>query len=1089
MKKMHEYKNAFRILKGGKISLVVSALLTTTSLFSAPSGGVVTSGSATINQSGSVTNINQSSQKASINWNKFSIDKNETVNFNQPNVNSITLNRVVGNETSVINGALNANGQVWILNSNGVLFGKNASINTSGLLATTKNISDLDFQSGNYSFKGDSSASIINQGTINIENSGYVVFASNEVQNSGVIKAIKGDVHLVGASEYSINLNGNSLVNLTVDKGVLDALVKNSGTIIADGGEIYLTTNAVNELLKGVVNNTGVIEANSLDDVTGKVELFAHGGEVQVGGIINATDGFVETSGKDFRIFDGATISAEEWLIDPVNITIDSTLATAILTALGTTNVTIETDTPNYSDVDTSANESGSDGNIYVNSSIITTADLGAERTLTLQADNNIVFADGVSIDATQGSNANELNVVFEADSDSNGSGEVLISGSTGTTIKTNNGDLTVNTQIDSSVAGETPLVVDAGTGKVTLYDDVGLNSKLKSLTVTAGQLDLGTKLHYINTTAEQTYNTVINSLSTAQFANNDFESGDATGWSIVDGNIKLNGSSVIAGVNTPNDNSLPTIVPSTNSSSNNGAYDDYNSTGNYTHAFSNDTGDSSSYSLQLTYSSGHVDEGYGVVHGPYVVSDNTVSLAEGDGVSFTWKASGGSDAYDVFGYIINVDTGATQVILNETGANGSATTNWASASVTAASSGNYKFVFVAGSWDASGGKALGANLYIDNVTTYSNKTFSGSSVTFNNTVNAAASELKVAADKIALNAAINGTNTFTLKQNSAGKNIEIGGSVDNADVSTLDITNTELSKISGFSKVVFGDDNTGKVSTAGDISTTYDLTLIGKTNGVDIQNTLDVGSNTLTIESNGTVEDTGTGHVIAKNLNLLGSGTFTLDSDDNDVDVIAAGITSTPIGSLTFKDKDDVTISTINNSKGITSTGTVIVDTLSSNINVKNDIITTKPDSDVQLNAAGTVTKSSGVFIGYKAPSVPEPTTNNNKEEIQKIITPIANQTTVKVEKPELATAPKFEPNTKTNVQINNGQSVNVVAKAEAGEDTKLVTLSQLQNSAGENSVNVPLGENSLVMLINGGVNLPNGVDQEFYVVEEKRF
>uniref|UniRef100_UPI000A71EBEB two-partner secretion domain-containing protein n=1 Tax=Arcobacter sp. LA11 TaxID=1898176 RepID=UPI000A71EBEB len=128
MKRLIDFSSRFRILKGGKISLVVSAMLTSASLLqAAPSGGVVTSGDASISQSANVTNIHQNTQKASINWQKFNIANHETVNFKQPNSSAITLNRVIGNEKSVINGALNANGQVWILNSNGVLFGKNAS--------------------------------------------------------------------------------------------------------------------------------------------------------------------------------------------------------------------------------------------------------------------------------------------------------------------------------------------------------------------------------------------------------------------------------------------------------------------------------------------------------------------------------------------------------------------------------------------------------------------------------------------------------------------------------------------------------------------------------------------------------------------------------------------------------------------------------------------------------------------------------------------------------------------------------------------------------------------------------------------------
>jgi filamentous hemagglutinin family protein len=368
MNRLIDFSSRFRILKGGKISLVVSALLGSAVIASAaPSGGVVTSGNANISQSGNVTNINQSSGKASINWNDFSVKANETVNFNQPNSSSITLNRVIGNERSIIDGALNANGQVWILNSNGILFGKNASVNTAGLLATTAELSDTDFQAGNYNFKNSSSNSVINLGTIKVENSSYVVLAGKEVENGGNIEAILGKVHLVGANEYSINLNGNSIVSLRVNKGVLDAMVKNSGNILANGGEIFLTTNAVDELLKGVVNNEGIIEANSLDGITGKVELFAHGGEVQVGGTITAKDGLVETSGKNFKIKENTTVKAKEWLIDPVDITIDQALAGAIETQLSQGNAIVE-----------------ADNDITINSNLINS---GTGNTLILTAD------------------------------------------------------------------------------------------------------------------------------------------------------------------------------------------------------------------------------------------------------------------------------------------------------------------------------------------------------------------------------------------------------------------------------------------------------------------------------------------------------------------------------------------------------------------------------------------------------------------------------------------------------------------------------------------------------------------------------
>src|SRR5574344_669844 len=190
----NEYKNRFRILKGGLISLVVAS-----NLYGAPSGGTVVSGTATISQNANTTNINQSSNKAIINWQSFNIANGETVNFNQPNVNSITLNRVVGNEKSIIDGSLNANGQVWLINSNGTLFGKNAKVNTSGLLVTTKELSNEDFNNGNYNFKGNSTASIENLG--NIDSTKYASFIANSVINGGEIKVYSGTVNLIGASE------------------------------------------------------------------------------------------------------------------------------------------------------------------------------------------------------------------------------------------------------------------------------------------------------------------------------------------------------------------------------------------------------------------------------------------------------------------------------------------------------------------------------------------------------------------------------------------------------------------------------------------------------------------------------------------------------------------------------------------------------------------------------------------------------------------------------------------------------------------------------------------------------------------------
>lgn len=382
-----EFKNRFRILKGGLISLVVS-----TSLYSAPNGGTVVNGTVNISQNGNTTNINQSSQKATINWQSFGIKNGEIVNFNQPNSNSITLNRVIGNEKSIIDGALNANGQVWLINSNGVLFGKNAKVNTAGIVASTKDIANEDFLKGNYNFKGNSTASILNEGEIKSLEKTHATFIANSVINNGKIEVYKGTINLIGASDVTLNLNDNQTVTYKVNKGVLNALVENNNLIVANGGNVYLTTNAKDELLKGVVNNSGIIEANSIDNLKGEVILFAHGGTANISGTIEAKNGFVETSGKDLSVTDGAKIITGHWLIDPENITIEAGgggIGGESVSAIALQNALLDTEQLTLQ----------ADKNIYVNETI--TYD---KNHLILDAGDSIYINKAINLDHVQGS-------------------------------------------------------------------------------------------------------------------------------------------------------------------------------------------------------------------------------------------------------------------------------------------------------------------------------------------------------------------------------------------------------------------------------------------------------------------------------------------------------------------------------------------------------------------------------------------------------------------------------------------------------------------------------------------------------------
>ena len=380
-------------------------------VFAAPTGGQVVSGTASIIQSGTTTDINQSTNKAIINWQGFSISSNETVNFNQPSVYSMTLNRVIGNEKSIIAGALNATGKVYIVNANGILFTKDASINVGGLVASTLNITNDDFLKGNYVFQGTGqSGEVINMGVIkatgNGTSGGYVALLGDQVKNEGIIIAERGTVSLNGAQKVTLNFNGDSLVNVSLDEGSLTALVENKKAIIADGGKVILTAKAANDLVSSQVNVSGIVQAQTLADLTGgSIEVYAHGGTATVSGTLDASapsggnGGSIETSGKSVKIADTATITTASakgktgtWTIDPDGFTIasyggDITGAT-LGKQLASNNVTI------YSTQGT-----GSDGGIAVNDTVA----WSANTLLTLNATNAITVNGTLSPTGTSG--------------------------------------------------------------------------------------------------------------------------------------------------------------------------------------------------------------------------------------------------------------------------------------------------------------------------------------------------------------------------------------------------------------------------------------------------------------------------------------------------------------------------------------------------------------------------------------------------------------------------------------------------------------------------------------------------------------
>lgn len=471
-----------------------------------PTGGSVVAGTAGISQAGAVTNINQSSQKAIINWQGFSVGAQNTVNFNQPNSSAATLNRVIGNEQSIIDGAINANGQVFIVNSAGVLFGKGSQVNVGGIVASTLDISNNDFMAGNYKFTGTSNASVVNQGRIRArgggEGGGYVALLGKTVSNEGMIAARLGTVAMAAGEKITLNFGGDSLVDVTIDKGTLNALVQNKRAIIANGGQVIMTARAADQVLSAQVNNSGLIQARTMAALKGgsnggkvklgKIILYAHGGTTNVSGKLDASapkggnGGFIETSGDHVRIADSAVITTSAasgtsgtWLVDPTdfNINVGGNLLTtsgigvdALKTMLSLNNVIITTAAGGNENgdinINTSLNWTGANpalansltlnaaGDINVNATV-----LWNQNTLTLNAGknvnvNNVMTATGsANFAATYGNGTNAdgtpngLYTFYGTDGAAGGTffGKINFSGT---------GTLTLNGQLHSIAAG-----------------------------------------------------------------------------------------------------------------------------------------------------------------------------------------------------------------------------------------------------------------------------------------------------------------------------------------------------------------------------------------------------------------------------------------------------------------------------------------------------------------------------------------------------------------------------------------------------------------------------------------------------------
>ena len=349
--------------------LVMSALsLGASSVDAMPEGGVVRSGSGSVTQNGKEMTIRQDSGRLAMDWTGFSVGKDETVRFQQPGKDALALNRVTGNQQSVIDGSLLSNGHVLLVNPNGVVIGKNASIDVGGLVASTAQVKDnfmkeFGNSTGAFRLGGISDGKIINEGTIQAEG-GLVALHAAKVENSGTISNTGGSAVLAAADTLTLTPDADGKLNFTVDGKAAEASALNKGAITADGGTIVMTADSASDVMSTVVNNSGTLQARTLRK-NEKGQILLEGGDkgqVEVSGTLDASGteegqsagnikvigektivhdgtnllargnvdgGKIETSGDVLNLGDNLNIDAKgvngkagEWLLDPLDVII-----------------------------------------------------------------------------------------------------------------------------------------------------------------------------------------------------------------------------------------------------------------------------------------------------------------------------------------------------------------------------------------------------------------------------------------------------------------------------------------------------------------------------------------------------------------------------------------------------------------------------------------------------------------------------------------------------------------------------------------------------------------------------------------------
>ena len=323
-------------------TLLVAAVLNPVGSFANPTGANVTGGAATVSGQGTArVTIDQSSDRAFIEWNSFSVAKGESVRFNQPSASSVTANKVVGVAPSDILGAVSANGRIILINPNGIFFGRGSTVDAAGLIATTLDLDKDSFLAGGklkFSSASDISASVVNEGTLTLSDAGLGALVAPHVRNSGALVANLGTAVLASGKAFTVDFTGDGLITFALGEGIastlvgadgqpLKAQVEQAGEVAA--GRIVLSAAAAREVVNQSVNVSGLVRAGSAGrNADGSISLrgsnsvaVAAGAEVSgtkvsvdadsvaIAGNLSASS--IQLTGEHVAVLAGATLSSD----------------------------------------------------------------------------------------------------------------------------------------------------------------------------------------------------------------------------------------------------------------------------------------------------------------------------------------------------------------------------------------------------------------------------------------------------------------------------------------------------------------------------------------------------------------------------------------------------------------------------------------------------------------------------------------------------------------------------------------------------------------------------------------------------------